>query len=232
MKKLFLLLILTQINCTNLPQKDFFLKEGDLLFQDLDSSPICRAIEYLTPGYNNGNFSHVGMVIEVGDSNCIDTNYRYNDNVRVIEAFPGGVKEISIDSFLNRSLDDNNNPKVIVGRLKKQYQYVIKNGVKSAKNLIAKSYDEIFIINNDSYYCSELIYEAFKKDNIFTLSPMNFLDPITKEPLQEWEEYYRNIEEVIPQNQPGINPGAMSISDKIGIVHIYGIPDGMQKNNH
>jgi hypothetical protein len=39
------------------------LKEGDLLFQDLDSSPLCDAIELVTPGYNDANFSHIGLIV-------------------------------------------------------------------------------------------------------------------------------------------------------------------------
>ena len=38
------------------------LKEGDLLFQDLDSSPLCDAIEKVTFSINNLNFSHIGIV--------------------------------------------------------------------------------------------------------------------------------------------------------------------------
>ena len=33
------------------------LIEGDLLFQDLDSSPLCDGIEKVTSGINNLNFS-------------------------------------------------------------------------------------------------------------------------------------------------------------------------------
>ena len=39
------------------------IKEGDLFFQDLDSSPLCEAIERVTDGVNNKNFSHVGICI-------------------------------------------------------------------------------------------------------------------------------------------------------------------------
>ena len=54
----------------NLPKKEFQLVLGDLLFQDLDSSPLCDAIELVTPGFENGNFSHIGLVVEIGDLFC------------------------------------------------------------------------------------------------------------------------------------------------------------------
>jgi len=59
MKKYFYLLFTILISCT----KNFKLQEGDLLFQDLDSSPLCNAIELVTPGYNGANFSHIGLVV-------------------------------------------------------------------------------------------------------------------------------------------------------------------------
>ena len=57
----------------------------------------------------------------------------------------------------------------------------------------------IFLINNNSYYCSELIYEAFKKDSIFQLQPMTFLDPISGDTLQTWKKYYTKLGFKIPQ---------------------------------
>ena len=207
-----------------------------LLFQDLDSSPLCDAIELVTPGYRDGNFSHVGIIIEGGipyttdsDRRC-EEKYFYNieEEFRVLEALPGGVKMTSIDSFLNRSLDINKNPKVIVGSLKSHYSYTIDNALSFLKMQIGVDYDDSFLINNDSYYCSELIYDAFKKDTVFQLQPMTFLHPRTNDTLDIWKEYYKEIGEGIPQNKLGINPGLISLSDKIQIVHIYGIPDGMR----
>ena len=58
---------------------------------------------------------------------------------------------------------------------------------------------------------------------------MTFLHPEEKDTLKVWKEYYHNIGIEIPQNEPGINPGIMSLSKKINIVHIYGIPEGMKE---
>ena len=156
-------------------QEDFQLQKGDFLFQDLDSSPLCDAIELVTPGYKGANFSHIGMVVELGDPYCINPDYDYNDHVRILEALPNKVRTTSVDSFLNRSFDVNNNPKVIVGRLKPKYRHTIQNAISFSKSKIGMNYDDVFIINNNSYYCSELIYEAFEKDSIFRLQPMTFL---------------------------------------------------------
>ncbi len=234
MKKSIVILSLLFIACSNQSNKentDFQLRIGDILFQDLDSSPLCDAIELVTPGYKEGNFSHIGIVSEVLPKNpfCFDNSYNFKKNIRILEAIPDKVKTTRLDSFLNRSFDKNKNPKVIVGRLKPKHQQSITDAITFLKNKIGSKYDELFILNNDSYYCSELIYEAFKKDSLFILKPMTFLHPDTQDTLDEWRKYYSKRETQIPQNKLGINPGAMSISEKIEIVHIYGIPDGMKK---
>ncbi len=58
---------------------------------------------------------------------------------------------------------------------------------------------------------------------------MTFLHPETKDTLLIWEEYYSDLKVEIPQNELGINPGIMSLSDKIEIVHFYGLPNGMKR---
>jgi len=237
MKNRILLLSLFCIACGNNVEKEnleFQLELGDILFQDLDSSPLCDAIELVTPGYKNGSFSHIGIVVEIGDLFCLNPEYNQitdgaKGNIRVLEALPGGVVTTRIDSFLMRSSDYNGNPKVIVGRLKDQYKNTIPKAIEFVNKQIGVDYDEVFLLNNEKYYCSELIYEAFEKDSIFRLQPMTFLHPKTKDTLSIWKEYYSDLRVDIPQNKLGINPGIMSLSDKIEIVHFYGIPDGMKK---
>ena len=231
MKKIsYYLLLYTLFSCnTNNYQKEFQPIKGDILFQDLDSSPLCDAIEQVTPGYKNGDFSHIGIVIETGDPYCKNADYDYNKYVRILEAIPEEVKTTRLDSFLNRSYDSENNPKVIVGRLKKEHRHIIDDAVSFLKGKIGEEYDHAFLINNNSYYCSELIYDAFITDSIFQLTDMTFLHPVTNDTLETWKKYYADLDKPIPQNEPGINPGMMSISEKIEIVHIYGNPANMKR---
>ena len=222
MRKLYFIFFICFTSCNSSDNNDFQLQIGDILFQDLDSSPLCDAIEIVTPGYNNNNFSHIGIIVELGDPNCINPNYIYEDNIRVLEAIPNKVTTTRLDRFLNRSTDINKKPKVIVGRLKKRYQYSILDAVKFLKNKIGIEYDDYFIKDNNKYYCSELIYEAFEKDSVFKLYPMTFADPITNNTMNLWQEYYNELETKIPEGEPGINPGIMSVSENIKIVHKYG----------
>ena len=213
MKKYSYLLLISILSCN----ADFQLNEGDLLFQDLDSSALCDAIELVTPGYKGANFSHIGLIVSD------------DGKLKVLEAIPPKIILSEIDDFLNRSFDKDGKPKVIVGRLKDEYNNIIPKAIEFVNKKIGVDYDEVFLLNNEKYYCSELIYEAFEKDSIFQLQPMTFLHPETKEVLSIWEEYYSDLKVEIPQNKLGINPGVMSLSDKIKIVHFYGIPDGMEK---
>ena len=211
------------ISCSPKNEK-FELMIGDILFQDLDSSPLCDAIEKVTPGFNNYNFSHIGIVVELGDPNCINSDYDYEDNIKILEAIPEKVKKTRLDSFLNRSFDENNNPKVIVGRLKKEHSHIIDDAVSFLKSKLGENYDHDFLANNNKYYCSELIHEAFKKNQIFNLKPMTFIDSETNKIMDLWEEYYKELNIRVPEGEPGINPGNMSVSDNIDIVHHYGKP--------
>ena len=207
---------------------NFYLQKGDILFQDLDSSPLCDAIELVTTGYKNGNFSHIGIVIATGDQNCINADYLHENDIRILEAIPNKVVTTRLDSFLNRSFDQEGNPKVIVGRLKKQYLPAIEHAISFLKKKIGVKYDDYFLMDNNAYYCSELIYEAFKKDSIFQLQPMTFLNPENNDTLNTWKEYYKKLNAQIPQNKLGINPGKMSLSKKIDIVHYYGKPSNIE----
>ena len=232
MRQLLVIFFICFLSCNSVDNNEFQLQIGDILFQDLDSSPLCDAIEMVTPGHNNYNFSHIGIIIEGGipfatnaDSR-FEEKYFYNleEDFRVLEAIPNKVTTTHIDSFLNRSLDNNHNPKVIVGRLNKKYQHSIDNAVKFLKSKIGVEYDDYFIKDNNKYYCSELIHEAFEKNEIFNLYPMTFVDPNSKKTMKLWLDYYQKLDTNIPEGELGINPGVMSISKKIKIIHQYGEP--------
>ena len=227
MKYITLILIIFS-SCVSEKEKEFQLQVGDFLFQDLDSSPLCEAIESVTPGYNNGNFSHVGIIIKGGDpilqnvDSKFEEKYFYNlqQDYRVLEAIPAEVTTTRMDSFLNNSLDSLSNPKVIVGRLKVEYRYLIKDAIRFLNGKIGVKYDDEFLLNNEKYYCSELIYEAFKKEDVFELAPMNFMNKENKI-MPIWQNYYDKLNMKVPQGELGINPGLMSISNKIDIIYDF-----------
>ena len=190
------------------------------MFQDLDCGPLCDAIEEVTTGYNGSNFSHIGVVAKNSKNKFI-----------VIEAISKGVSCTPIDTFLNRSFNSKGKPKVVVGRLKNRYKKYILNAITMALRLKGKPYDNIFTMNDSAYYCSELIYRIFSYNNkpIFHLSKMTFKDPKTKTTFSAWKKYYKNLKVNIPEGKLGINPGSISRSKAIDIVHVYGYPSGWKK---
>lgn len=201
------------------PSASYHPKPGDLLFQDLDGGPLCVAIEKVTQGIDGAKFSHVAMVSRVD-----------HGSVTVIEAVSAGVKETPLDEFLARSADAKGRPKVLAGRLKPPYRHLIPEALRVAQRFKGRPYDSVFTIGNDAFYCSELVYESFREANgrapLFPLAPMTFIDPDTRATFPAWTEYYQNLRAPIPERAPGLNPGGVSRSHFLAIVHAYGAPAG------
>lgn len=182
------------------------LRTGDLLFQDLDCGPLCDAIEEVTQSYGGQHFSHTGLVYLEGDS------------AWVIEAAGSQVRRTPLSSFLARSTH-----KVFAARLKPAYQKLIAPAVDFSLRQLGTPYDEVYLYNNGKYYCSELIYDAFKEANggqpFFRLEPMTFRPLQSKEFFPAWVDYYRELGTEIPEGALGINPGGLSRSEKIRILN-------------
>lgn len=178
------------------------LRQGDLVFQDLDCGPLCDAIEEVTYGRYGLRFSHIGLVIRQGDS------------LYAVEAIGEGVRLTPLAQFLSRT--DN---KQFVGRLKPMYHHLVAPASEFAGKQAGTAYDRPFIYNNGKYYCSELIYDAFLHANgqepFFRLEPMTFKRPGSNEFFPAWIDYYTQLGMNIPQDSPGINPAGISRSEKI-----------------
>jgi len=215
-RRSFLLVLALVAMCGSLapgchrPSEALRLKEGDLLFQDLDCGPMCDAIEAVTQGVNGRNFSHCALVV------------RIDDTLRVVEAVGAGVRIHSIRTFLARSGDTSAPIHTVLGRLKPHYQNLIPGAVAFALEQVGAPYDRAFLPNNGSWYCSELIYEAFKQANqnqpLFPLEPMTFKASHTDDFFPVWISYYNELGQEIPEGIPGINPGSLSRSDKLDIL--------------
>lgn len=191
----------------------FIFRNGDLLFQDLDCGELCDAIEKVTHGAEGKNFSHIGLI------------YKRADSVFVIEAIGKDVHLTPVLDFINRNKDSAGNPKVVVGRLKPRYRHLNHQAVGFAFHQRTTPYDDAFLYNNGKYYCSEMIYDAYKFANkgkpFFQLFPMTFKDPSTAKTFPAWVKYYDELKMEVPEGKPGCNPGGISTSDKIVIVKSF-----------
>jgi hypothetical protein len=189
-------------------------KAGDLVFQDLQCGPLCDAINAVTKGYQGKDFSHVGIVVN------------YQNQLGVIEAIGSKVQFTSLNIFLGRSFDATGKPLVIAARLKKKYTKSIAKACELAIASLGIPYDDRFLPNNDSLYCSELIYAVYLDKAharpLFKLAPMTYKQPGSKVFFPAWEQYYANLKSPIPEGKLGLNPGLISRSSKIKIIYQYG----------
>ena len=211
MRNLFWLLPFLLLACQN---EAFELQAGDLLFQQWDQSEFAKAINAVTEGIDGQDFAHVGLVLE------------YEGELKVLEATNGrGVCLTALDSFIMASKTPAGQPRIAVGRLLQDYQPYV--GAISDWSLahLGKGYDTLFVYGNDKYYCAELLHDAFNQHipggEVFELAPMTFKQPDSEMFFPIWMKYFAELKADIPEAQLGINPGSMSRSEKIEIVHQY-----------
>ncbi len=223
-----LLLVLALSGCATSAgarRQAFRPQPGDLLFQELDGNPFFDAVAKVTRGHRGAALTHVGVVAldPVGE-------------VVVLEALTEGVVATRLESFLARSHDERGDPRVLVGRLDKEYRRLIPEALTAAFALVGRPYDSLFEIDNGAYYCAELVHVVFRDANegepLFLLEPMTFADPNTGETFPVWEEYFEELQAPVPEGRPGLNPGGMSRAPELQIVHAYGMVRSEQAPIH
>ena len=175
------------------------IKNGDFIFVSAENDNLSEAINRVTQTNQNINFDHVGLIEK--------TKYK----TYVLHASPkkGSNKEDILD-FYKRSKEP-----LIIYRLKNEYIESIPNAIAEANNMLGKPYNWEYILNEDSYYCSDYIERVFRKDSIFDFIPMNFKDPKTDEIYPYWNEYYEHLNLNVPQDAPGTNPNQLAQSNKL-----------------
>ena len=200
--------------CT-VPAGAFHYQRGDLLFQNLDCGKLCQAIARVTKGYQGRAISHVGIVLKV------------KGGVTIAEAIGKDVHTTPLAQFLKRSVDRSGQPEVIVGRLKPPYRPLIPEALKMIKSWEGRPYNATFTpdTHGRSFYCSQLIYEAFKRANdgkpVFRQHPMTYRDPNSGKVMPVWQQYFHDHDTAIPQGKPGTNPAEMSRSPRLEIIYQY-----------
>lgn len=186
---------------------------GDFIFQDLDCGPTCDAIEAVTEGYDGYDFSHVGLVNKT------------DSGVYVGEAISAGVVWTPLSSFIERATYEEGVPQVLIMRLQEAHRKGIPSAIAYINERIGMSYDDIYRYGDDRYYCSELLFDAWEdqKEQFFSLTPMTFKQPNSEEFAEVWVNYFKELEQVIPEGEPGINPGSMSRSEALVPIFVSGL---------
>ena len=200
---------------SNQNRNKFILKQGDLLFQNTGTGTIDNAIKDVTATSFAKNYSHVGMAMQK------------DGQWFILEAIPKeGISQTPLNKFLNRNKNKFNKSQTTVARLDNYYQPYISKAIDYGLERINTPYDEIFLWDDDSYYCSELVYKMFSTQNIprdsmpFLTHPMTFKDT-TGKPMPGWVSYFKERKHKIPEGFKGTNPNLMASSPHIKFVYDY-----------
>lgn len=198
-----LFLIFSVISCASGLKSD--LKTGDLLFVTAKSSGLSGAINNVTQKKETEKFDHIG-ILEI-------ENGRYS----VLHASPNlGSNKQDLKNFIKDQKKDKQ--KVVVYRLKDEYQNTVLQALNKANTLLGKPYNFNYILDENSYYCSDFIERSFRENQIFKLEPMTFIDPKTGKTNEFWQNFYNKKDLKVPEGELGCNPNGLAGSDKLIII--------------
>ena len=180
------------------------LQTGDLLFVGTSGENPGSMDEAIASA--TGELTHVA-IIDMDD----------DGKTWVIDATPKrGVSRYPLDSLIQ----DNPDAGFLVRRLKDTTG--VSFFVDNARRFIGAPYDLTFLPDNDAYYCSELVRDAFQRadgSHLFEEKPMNFLAPDGTMP-PYWEDLFEQLDMPVPQGVPGTNPQDLSQSPLLETVSI------------
>lgn len=174
------------------------LQTADLVFVSVGASAFDGAIASATSD-SLSSYTHVGII------ECRE------DGIYVLEASSKkGVTETPISEFKERD-GALSYYRVISGEI--DPEQVIEN----AKSFMGQPYDFLYLPDNGSLYCSELVYESYTDAEgkpIFEAHPMNFRDKDGNMP-EFWTNLFKEHNEEIPEGVLGTNPNDLSKSIKL-----------------
>ena len=201
-------LMVLLVQCKNAYSGKVQLKNGDLLFVTAKESGLSGAINNVTQKQKAASFDHIGILEKDGNK------------MFVLHAAPkGGSQKQDLKDFIKDQKEDGQ--EVIVYRLKPEYQKAIPEAIKKAHSMLGKPYNFNYILDENSYYCSDFVERSFRAENIFKLEPMTFIDPKTGKTNAFWEEFYTKKNLKVPEGEPGCNPNGLAGSDRLERIGNY-----------
>lgn len=178
------------------------LENGDLLFVPAADSGLSGAINNVTQTEKKTSYDHIGIV------------KKEEHHLYVLHAAPrGGSQKQRLSHFIKEQTKSGQ--KIDVYRLKSEFQSSIPASVSKAETLVGKPYNFNYILDDNSFYCSDFVERAFRDNQIFQLEPMTFVDPKTGKTNAFWEKFYHDKNLKVPEGEPGCNPNGLAASNKV-----------------
>ncbi|MBQ3324482.1 MAG: hypothetical protein IJG81_06540 [Muribaculaceae bacterium] len=199
MKHLYLILLLACALGVNAQQQ---VLEGDLLFAY--SSTAGRAISDATVHDSTAlPIYHVAIATWIGD------------RLYALEAIDEGVVLTPYDKFQERT---KNKGGMLIGRLHDRSG--VDQSVSNAMEHLGKPYDDLYMIDTQEIYCSELVQLSYvngKGQRLFPLINMSFHNAQGRI-LDYWREHYAKYGMAVPEGALGTNPAQIANDPAIEII--------------
>lgn len=178
------------------------LQNGDIVFVGNVDADLSEAIDQVTKTEKGTSYSHMGMVV------------KNDEGTFVLDAYPkSGVSLQTLEDFL--AMRHDSNTAVEAYRVSELNANQFAEAINRAEKEIGQPYDGTYVMSEPGFYCSELVYQAFKPFETFELHPMSFRDDATGEIPQTWVEHYAELGLAVPEGKPGCNPNGMAADDDL-----------------
>ncbi|MBS1549033.1 MAG: hypothetical protein JSS94_04085 [Bacteroidetes bacterium] len=202
MKNLILLFFIS-LFCTSCNTNTIWkqVKNGDLLFVEAKQNNLSGAISRVTKSeISKISFDHVLLVETKGNKKF------------ALHASPKkGSEIVPLENIIKEYKQQGR--KLALYRTKNSS--CVDNAIQKAHTLIGKPYNDLYILNEESYYCSDFIERAYRDCHLFQLKAMTFKDPKTGKTDEYWENFYLQKGINVPEGQLGTNPNTMSQSENL-----------------
>ena len=132
-----------------------------------------------------------------------------------LEAIDEGVVLTPYDKFCERTMSKGG---LLVGRLKDRSG--VDQSVSNAMEHLGKPYDDLYMIDTQEIYCSELVQLSYvngKGQRLFPLINMSFHDAQGRI-LDYWREHYAKHGMAVPEGALGTNPAQIASDPAVEII--------------
>lgn len=168
------------------------LQNGDVLFMTITDDELSLQIANVSAGINHVGIYYEGFIIEAIFEGVVKTP---------VKAF---IAKTTLPIIIAKTKEFGNEAAIV------------------ASNCVGFPYNHLYIEDDKSFYCSELIHYAYRiaaGRPYFKRHKLNFLDN-NNNVANYWQEYYMTYNMSVPLDCDGSNPGnllndAMFISRKV-----------------